>query len=309
MQLSPRLKKRLSKVCKTHAIGNTLQAGATMSLNSSVVATVLCRNRDPIELVSKLARIEFAKPFDPTSFKDVYGYFDENGRQRRGLAHRIVASGEFGGRTASDIYDYASRRRAANDSAKVGQFKITENSPNTARITVGADQRNRRKKYVWERVGVQRQLAGLGAAGAVVGTALIHSRLSKIGGGSALTGLKNVFKGGLTEAKNIGRRAVGAPVVPFVAEKGPSQKLAEMVADQAAQGERRKQTAARAVATKLTKYGEKPELVPAVHPEGHAQAGQPILFPPGHPRAGQQKKTLRRRQADKKITDISQGAG
>lgn len=237
-----------------------------------VAATALASACDPIELVHKLQVIELKRleDIDPTSWKDVHGYVDQSGRNHKGIAQTIVGKAEFGGRTASDVYDYIQRRQARNESASVGKFKITENSPNTARITVGPDQRERRKKYVWERVGVQRQLAGVAAAGLIVGSSLLHARLSKAGGGSVATGAKNIIKGTFTKTRNVISKAVGGGEVrPFIPEKGPLEKAADVGAEMQRIKETRTQAAAKSVATRLKKYGEKPTYEPILHPEDH----------------------------------------
>jgi hypothetical protein len=255
---------------------------------AKTVARALSVVSSPIELSSRLRRVEFAKNWanvDPGSFDDVYGYYDENGRRRKGVAHKVVAQAETGARWAGDIHDFLSRRRAEN-SAKVGQFKITENSPNTARISVGPDQRERRKKYMWERVGVQRNLAIGGIALASVLGAKVHRGISAETG-SFSAGLKNLFGRAKHGIKGVVGKTIGAkPLDPFVAHEGPvqwAQKQADLLKRQT---EEQTQKQAKRVANKLTKYPHGYDLVPAHAstktpgmevPFGHAEAGDPIM--------------------------------
>ncbi len=243
----------------------------------------------------KLFEFKSLEDTDFTKWGDVYGYVDSSGRNRKGIAHQVVEKGEFGGRLAADIYDFTSRKRAAAESARVGKFKITENSPNTARITVGPDQRQRRKKYVWERVGFQRVAATIATAGAIAGTAALHSKLASIGDGSAKTGLRNLFRKVAYEGRKTAAKIAGTEtkIKPFEPEKGPIAKLADIAA-------RRTEGTKKGQASKLAVYGEKPVLVPDVHPPGHPQEGQPV----GYTKTGKPKKKLVPRSKSN-ITGIS----
>jgi hypothetical protein len=266
------------KKSRTKAVSTTLTPGASISLAAFCIATVLTeRHRNPV--------VEFKKKedYNPNSlgdrFQDSFGYYSENGQRRKGYAHAIVANSEFGGRAASDVYDYLSRRRAA-ESAKVGQFKITENSPNTARITVGPDVRERRKKYVWERVGVQRNLAIAGLAAATAATGLITHRVKEAGGIKNVLGrAANAVKKGA--ARLVGGEEAASAIKPFVAEKTAAQKLAEVDAQAVARKAAQKISAAKGVATRDANYtrdfphGHKWEpLYPEEHPEAFHPSGR-----------------------------------
>jgi hypothetical protein len=206
------------------------------SETGKLVGRALAIVSDPIELSARLKTIEFAKSWDKVNaqdWSDVYGYMDESGRRRKGLAHQVVGNAESGARWAGDIHDVLRRR---NESARAGKFKITENSPNTARITVGPDQRERRKKYIWERVGVQRQIAAVGVAAAVFGGAKLHGALSAAGKGDAIVGARNIFGKALNRTKNAVSKAVGGGEIEgFTPIKGPLQHAEEMAADAATQ--------------------------------------------------------------------------
>lgn len=233
-------------------------------------------------LSAKLDAIEFKafEDIDPTSWHDVYGSVDVRGRRHKGIAHRISNDAFLGARAGLDIQDYLSRRSAAKaESAQVGRFKLTENSPNTARITVGAGRRERRKKYLWERVGFQRDvLAPVASTALIVGGALLHKKVVSAGG------IKNLAGKALTSTRKTGARVFGgskaaAEIPDFVPEKTATQKLADMEADRVAQSTRRKASAAKGMATKTKNYerdfpyGHTLESIP--HPLGHPQAGMP----------------------------------
>jgi hypothetical protein len=280
------------------------------SETGKLVGRALAIVSDPIELSARLKTIEFAKSWDKVNaqdWSDVYGYMDESARRRKGLAHQVVGNAESGARWAGDIHDVLRRR---NESARAGKFKITENSPNTARITVGPDQRERRKKYIWERVGVQRQIAAVGVAAAVFGGAKLHGALSSAGKGDAIVGARNIFGKALNRTKNAVSKAVGGGEIEgFTPIKGPLQHAEEMAADAAVQTQKRKETAAK-VAEKLTqKFGGKGEStyapahystkVPGLQvPAGHPEAGDPVLHP-----SGKQKKMRIRKPPQVKTGD------
>jgi hypothetical protein len=272
------------------------------------VATVLSRIVDPMEMSAILKTVEFAKSWadtDPTSWGDVYGSVSETGRRKRGIVHQVVGNAEYGARWAGDLYDVSRRNRS--ESGRAGKFKITENSPNTARITVGPDQRERRKKYVWERVGVQRQIAAVGLAATLVGGAKLHQVLTKAGEGSALVGIKNIAKRAAYGVRSGVSKAVGGGSISEpVLEHGPQHVAAQMAADLASQKEKKSQSAAKSIATKLTRYGEgSKKVLPFktatgdVVPSGHPEAVEPHLTP--DPKTGElkhRKKTFRKEAFD-----------
>jgi hypothetical protein len=260
--MSPYLKQRL---------GNKLRQISLSRLAVDITALTLVECGHVKELSSKLRLIQFEprkklEDIDPSSFKDLYGYVDDTGRTRKGIAHKIFNSAEFGGRAASDLYDWASRRRAqAAESAQVGRFKVTENSPNTARITVGPGRRERRKKYTWERVGVQRQAALVGISAAVAGGFKLHKAIDSAGG------IKNILGKVANRAKAVKTAVMGGPKIqPFVPTPTPEQTAMQQVA---------KQAASRAVAarsrkkTESLKYPHGSVMVPdpsgATHPLDH----------------------------------------
>jgi hypothetical protein len=287
----------------------------------------LTLHRRPIELVAKLKEIHFQDEekkrkrkswadVDITKVGDVYGYVDETGRRHKGVIHQAVAAGELGARTASDLYDLFQRRsaakaaRAAGDypSATVGRFKVTENSPNVARITYGPDKRERRKKYVWERVGVQRSIIypGLATAALVAyGKTRNILQSEKYGGGSAVTGLKNIAGKLTARIKNVtgaaGAAMTGGTFKPkvFTPLKTPMQAAYEKgVAETEAKFKAVKTPAQKALETKAERYETgKGSMEPQLHPPGHPQAGQPII----NPKTGKPKMRRRRKPEPGKI--------
>lgn len=256
--MSPYLKQRLGNKLREISLSQNLE-------RTAVRLTVESLSHGNVqELSSKFRLIEFEKrkklsDLDPASFKDVYGYIDDTGRTRRGIAHKIFNSAEFGGRAAADLIDYASRRRAASESARVGKFKLTENSPNTARITVGPDQRERRKKYVWERVGVQRQAAILGGAALFTGGMVLKGKIRDAGG------IKNVLGKAVNAGQRLKSNLTGGPKIkPFVPAETPEAKVGRLAQSYAAGVKSRE-------ATDKLKYphGYTMEKVPDLHPADH----------------------------------------
>ena len=261
--MSPYLKQRL---------GNKLRRISLSRLAVDITALTLVECGHVKELSSKLRLIQFEprkklEDIDPSSFKDLYGYVDDTGRTRKGIAHKIFNSAEFGGRAASDLYDWASRRRAQNaaESAQVGRFKVTENSPNTARITVGPGRRERRKKYTWERVGVQRQAALVGISAAVAGGFKLHKAIDSAGG------IKNILGKVANKAKAVKSAIIGGPkIAPFVPTETPEQIA---VKQQAKQAVSRVAGLKKRKATEKLRYPHGSTMVPdpsgATHPLDH----------------------------------------
>jgi hypothetical protein len=240
-----------------------------------VLATVA---QDPFELASRLRSIEFAKSWanvDLDNWKDLHGYVDSNGRNRKGVVQQVVGQAETGARWAGDIHDVLSRRAA--ESARVGKFKITENSPNTARITVGPDQRERRKKYMWERIGVQRQIAAVGLAAALYAGHKASKAISSRG-----------FKNIVGEAKEKVAGAIGLRVEPHI-HIPTMRETADQFAAHKATEELKRQSAAQKTANTISqRFGGKGEStyvnahyhksIPGLEvPHFHPEAGAPVL--------------------------------
>lgn len=151
------------------------------------------------------ALIEFRRGDDIEDWKDpakIYGPLSSSS-PNAGLGGKLVERAAFGGRLARDFQDYLSDRNRRAPSASVDNFKLTPSSPNTARITVGPDRRERRKKYEWEKVGTQRKIQAGILAVAIPSAIAAGGFLQKRGGGSILKGIKNVSKEGASKSRDI----------------------------------------------------------------------------------------------------------
>jgi hypothetical protein len=171
------------------------------------------------------ALVEFRRGDDLDDWRDpmkVYGPLSSS-NANAGLGGKLVERAAFGGRMARDLQDYLGSRRA--ESASVQNFKLTPSSRNTARITIGHDRRERRKKYEWEKVGTQRKLQAGALAIGIPATLALGSYLHKRGKGSLLKGIQVVSKQGYHKTRDIGS-AISAAVQgkTFVPRKGAANE-------------------------------------------------------------------------------------
>jgi hypothetical protein len=166
---------------------------------------------------------------DWTSPSKIYGPLSSGANA--GLGGKLIEQAAMGGRLARDLSDYVSSRSRRAPSAEVANFKLTPSSPNTARITVGEDRRDRRKKYEWERVGTQRKIQkvalALGAPALLAAGGYLHHK----GGGSVLRGIGAVSKAGYHKTRDIVSAVVTAArgKKPRVSSGGSSQARANAV--------------------------------------------------------------------------------
>lgn len=209
-------KKKSTKVVSGSVfIDHTLSLSAFPDLGT-IVGRALVRGGH-VELSAKLKLVEFRR--DPSDWQDpekVYGSLGSG--SRAGLGGKFITHAELGGRLGRDIYRATTGDQSAGaQSAATDNFKITENSRNTARVTVGPDRRVRRPKYEWERAETRRKIQKALLTAAVVGGGALGIHLHKKGDG-------NIFKGVGVVGKEIGAkvadvsRGVGAAVTgqPYI---------------------------------------------------------------------------------------------
>lgn len=205
-------------------------------------------------------RIEFRRGDDWEDWRDpskVYGRLDSGSRS--GLAGKFISHAETGGRIGRDLYSVLSGENQSQPSAQVGNFKITPNSPNTARVTVGPERRQRRKKYEWERAETKRKIQKAIFTAAVVGGAAAGVKLHNKGGGSILKGIGVVAKESANKtrevATGIGNVLQGKAYVPGrKPSSDASKKIAEMITKK-----RAAETTAKAAETGVV---ENPDIIP-----------------------------------------------
>jgi hypothetical protein len=121
--------------------------------------------------------------------------------------------------------------------ATAGNFQITHEGPHSARITTQPHTRQRRKKYEWEKVGTQRQIAtGVAALGTLGIAKLGAAAHAHSPDESILKGMGNMAAHGVHKAKGAIIRAAGGTYDKefeplFVSKRNANQKIAAMKAN------------------------------------------------------------------------------
>lgn len=150
------------------------------------------------------ALIEFRRGDDWEDWQDprkIYGSLSSGANA--GLGGKVINQAAMGGRLARDLNDYIRNRPSYTASAEVDNFKLTPSSRNTARITVGPERRERRKKYEWEKVETQRKIQKAVLAVTIPAAVAAGGFLHKKGGGSIVRGIKEVSKEGYSKGRDI----------------------------------------------------------------------------------------------------------
>jgi hypothetical protein len=187
-------------------VGRIIKARRKQVCLGALVGRALVRGGHAYTLGAVLQMIELKRGDRWEDWQDpekVYGSLHSGGHS--GLAGKVVKEAQWGKRLASDLYDVASGRSRHAPSASVGGFKVTENSPNTIRVTAGPERRDRRKKYEWERVETQRRLQKLAVTAASVAAATGAIYVSNKGKGSFKEGAKIVAKETTEKGRAAGR--------------------------------------------------------------------------------------------------------
>jgi hypothetical protein len=165
---------RRKKVSLGMLVGRALVRGGHATTLSAVLETIELKRGDKLE--------DWRDP------KKVYGSLTSGGSS--GLAGNLIKNATMGKNLATDLYDVLKGRSSASPSTNVGAFKVTENSPNTIRVTAGPERRERRKKYEWEKAETQRKIHKAVLTGAITGTLAVSAALAHKGGGSIVKGAK-----------------------------------------------------------------------------------------------------------------------
>ncbi len=158
-----------------------------------LVGRALVRGGHAVMLSSVIEMKRGDKLEDWSDPSKVYGSLTSSGYS--GLSGKLIQNAGMGKRLATDLYDVA-RGRVNNGqpSQNVGAFKVTENSPNTIRVTAGPERRNRRKKYEWEKAETRRKIdRGILTVG-LAGSATAALAIARKGQGSFKQGAKMVAK-------------------------------------------------------------------------------------------------------------------
>ncbi len=178
----------------------------------SIVGRALVRGGHATNLSALLHVVEFKRKGDEledwTKWDNVVGSFGSGSGS--GLAGKVVTQARTGKRLAEDLYEVMSGRGrgGAAPSQNVGGFKVTENSPNTIRVTAGGDRRQRRKKYEWERAETRRKIEKYVVGGVGVGAATAALAIAKRGGGSFTKGAQVLTKDAVGGTKQVAKGLV-----------------------------------------------------------------------------------------------------
>lgn len=191
----------------------------------TLVGRALVRGGHATYLEARLRPIiEFRDKFDKDDWtgsdwgdpKKVYGSLSSGSRS--GLAGKFVANAETGANIGRDLHTVLTGGNNYNPSASSGNFKLTPNSPNTARITVGPERRTRRKKYEWEKADTRRKIHKAVLTGVAVGGVAAGAALLRKGEGSIWRGAKRYASEAGEKSADVAQRVktvfTGKPYIP-----------------------------------------------------------------------------------------------